>query len=228
MDTQGGVIEPFDPYWDNVVALLPLKNNQNNLVTDGIIFSSENLSYTEDERFGTVAHFTANTRLYHTTNFAMGVNTSFTIELFVKMNREDAEGMAFLSFSLEGSATNPRIGLTRYGSERMLQFTSGSHGTAFRTGVLPMDANKWYHVALVYDAVSTNDNYFAFLDGQISYQAKLSKAAINSTRLNVGYMYYGTHRYLEGRASNFRFTKGVARYTENFTPPTEPFPNRGP
>ena len=49
-------------------------------------------------------------------------------------------------------------------------------------------------------------------------------------RLYIGASDYnsGSSEYLTGYIDDLRITKGYARYTATFTPPTAAFPNTGP
>lgn len=102
-------------------------------------------------------------------------------------------------------------------SSSFIYFTSGSVRISFGT----ISANTWYHVAVVKSSGST-------------------KLYVNGT--NVGVTYADANNYLDGSPAignylpnpiygfagyidDFRITKGIARYTANFTPPTQAFPN---
>lgn len=82
----------------------------------------------------------------------------------------------------------------------------------------PLSMNTWHHVAVT----RSGSTWKVFVDGVQTYTA--TNAAKISTTTNNVYIgansnsnAYGFHGYLE----NFRITKGLARYTANFTPPTE-------
>lgn len=102
-------------------------------------------------------------------------------------------------------------------SSCFIYFTSGT----IRISSGTISTNTWYHVAVVRSSGSTN----LYVDG-----------------INVGATYADTNNYLDGTPiignyipsptygfagyiDDIRITKGVARYTANFTPPTQAFPN---
>ena len=80
--------------------------------------------------------------------------------------------------------------------------------------------NTWHHVAASRQGTSLR----VFLDGT------LVNTSINSTDLTLGRLRVGsnganTGEFFQGWIDELRVTKGVARYTANFTPPTAPFPD---
>jgi hypothetical protein len=83
-------------------------------------------------------------------------------------------------------------------------------------------ANTWQHLALTRSGVSTR----MFVDGQ---QKGTTNTSYNGTfRMDVIGTFFLSGNYFgldfNGYIDDLRITKGVARYTANFTPPTEPFP----
>ena len=85
--------------------------------------------------------------------------------------------------------------------------------------------STWYHVAYT-RAGSTNR---LFVDGQsLTLTTNTFTPATSSTgtlRIGTERFYSGYNHDLTGYIDDFRITKGVARYTANFTPPTLPFPD---
>jgi hypothetical protein len=78
---------------------------------------------------------------------------------------------------------------------------------------LPQD--KWVHIAWV----RSGNNYYLFFNGQIVGTATDSRALANATYpLKIGGDY--ANHYFNGYIDEVRISKGVARWTSNFTPPT--------
>ena len=81
--------------------------------------------------------------------------------------------------------------------------------------------NSWNHYALVRDSSNVVTGYINGVSvdtWSTSLNFTLGSAPrIGSTVNNTS--------YFDGYIDDLRITKGVARYTSNFTPPTEPFPN---
>lgn len=83
--------------------------------------------------------------------------------------------------------------------------------------------NEWSHIALV----RSGANVTIYKNGS-SVAAMSSAGSFNfgGGPFAIGRFNDGTHiRDLDGYIDELRVTKGVARYTANFTPPTAPFPN---
>lgn len=86
-----------------------------------------------------------------------------------------------------------------------------------------MSLNTWYHIAVVRKA----GNFNIYLNGTSiiskTLAASLPDAGVNG--LTIGRTNYsGGTQYFNGYIDDFRITKGVARYTTNFTPPVAPLP----
>jgi len=108
--------------------------------------------------------------------------------------------------------------LTTNGSLRI--FSSTTIGTS----TSQISLNTWTHVALARSAGSATFYIGGQSAGTSSFSNNLSEqdmtigAAIDLRAQNTTLKYNG---YID----DFRITKGVARYTSNFTPPTAPFPD---
>jgi len=80
------------------------------------------------------------------------------------------------------------------------------------------DLDTWYHIAVVLDG----SNYKFFVDGISKGSDTCSEALANfAAPLLIGARDLGTpDRFFDGWIDELRISKGVARYTSNFTPPT--------
>jgi len=75
---------------------------------------------------------------------------------------------------------------------------------------------NWHHVAFV--RVHSTGVITRYLNGQAN-GTTTSDVATNTENLEIGYVASGSDE--EGYIQDLRITKGLARYTANFTPPTE-------
>ena len=83
-----------------------------------------------------------------------------------------------------------------------------------------LQVNQWNHIAAVRDG----SNIKLFLNGtQVGSTYNIGNTAINSTteKLRVGDDNNGGNPGTTGYIDDLRITKGIARYTTNFTPPTQ-------
>lgn len=79
--------------------------------------------------------------------------------------------------------------------------------------------NTWAHVAVTKSA----DTVQMFINGTLAGTAT-STVNLSQSVITVGASTTGTESH-NGYIDDLRITKGVARYTANFTPPTAPFPD---
>lgn len=90
----------------------------------------------------------------------------------------------------------------------------------FTTGVSPV-LNTWQHIAVSRSGTSLR----IFVDGtQVGTTNSNSRSYdLSTTSLTIGSQ--GAGYYLTGNIDELRVSKGIARYTANFTPPSSPFPD---
>jgi hypothetical protein len=103
----------------------------------------------------------------------------------------------------------------------------------YQWGSATLATDQWHHIAATYDGTSTR----VFLNGTLLTAGSNSGSSNRNNNVpfyigashNVGNLDYtlggATIHGFIGNISNVRITKGVARYTANFTPLTAPFPN---
>ena len=144
-------------------------------------------------------------------NFGTG---DFTAEFWVYFNSVAAD-QGFLG----GSTTNAWE--IRWRTSTGLNL--GRLNTAFdSTFAWSPSINTWYHVAVT----RSSANVRAFIDG-----TQIGTTSTNSNTYNSGTLFYvgltdTSNNALNGYLDDVRITKGYARYTGNFTAPTEPFPTK--
>ena len=87
--------------------------------------------------------------------------------------------------------------------------------------------NQWYHIALTRQGQTLR----GFVDGLQFATQTIDESNIFNLSLGFAMGIGGNSwdeqlSYTSDYIDELRITKGVARYTSNFTPPTEPFPNQ--
>jgi len=94
----------------------------------------------------------------------------------------------------------------RFQGHSSLIFNSGSNATQ----------DAWSHVAIT----RSGNNYTMWVNGTSSNTATSSLDWTGTVDLTIGYSHSS---YYQGYIQDFRLTKGLARYTSTFTPPTAEF-----
>lgn len=93
------------------------------------------------------------------------------------------------------------------------------HGTSQYMSGGAVAANTWYHLMLLRDA----GGFKCYLDGVKIFEFA-STVSFNTSVLYIGYETSNASRAWYGYLDDFRITRGVARRSANFTPPTTAFP----
>jgi hypothetical protein len=154
-------------------------------------------------------------------NIAFGTG-DFTVEAWVYTNVLVGE-RGFIQTSatvggLQTSYTNGVISTVAAGAGSYT-FNCNIAGTNIG-GSVPVTTGTWYHVAFTRSSGSVR----LFINGTLAGGPTTITANLDGQNICVG-GYYSTGYLWNGYVDDLRITKGYARYTSSFTPPTAAFPN---
>jgi hypothetical protein len=141
----------------------------------------------------------------------------FTIELWLYPTSVAATSNIW---SQRTSASN---GISFRLSASKLNFFYDNLGTGSFSGATSLLNNTWQHVALT----RQGNNFKLWLDGQLDGTSAAISADVTSTidpKVGAAAGTSNVEAY-SGYIDDLRITKGIARYTASFTPPTAPFPD---
>ena len=149
------------------------------------------------------------------TAFQFGTG-DFTVETWARLSATGAEHNTIITTG------DPEVS-TGFSFQRLvtgvLNFRSNGNAYNYNSSI-NVPTNTWTHLA----ASRGGGTVRLFIDGVVVssgvFPVNLSDAATL-----IGYRNASYNGYLNGYLDDFRITKGVARYTSNFTPPTAPFPD---
>lgn len=211
----------YDPYWENVVSLLHFEEDFKDetgrlwlpqgapaISSDEFAFGSNSLFISGGDRNGLLGQKSA--------DFAISTD-DFTIEMFVFCL--DENDRVFIEIGT-GSGWYGRFWIDRY--QGKLSIAGGPSVSRWvHSGDIPL--NEWVHIA----ACIKSNNIYGFVNGKLVGSSNVSgQLPTGDLIAGIGYVLpQANNANMRGYIDELRITKGVARYTENFTPPTEPFPN---
>jgi hypothetical protein len=145
-------------------------------------------------------------------NFVFGAG-NWTVELWVYLNSTGRQGFVALE---DNNGTNVpwEIGLNASNKFRALVQTSG--GQVVIDGTTTPSTSTWYHIAAVRNGATVT----LYVNGTSEATGSVSTNALvaETNSVYVGQYAYGFQ--FNGYIDDLRITKGIARYVQNFTPPT--------
>jgi len=159
-------------------------------------------------------------------NLALGTS-SFTVEYWLYMYKNannpivtfggtGANFDAFFGYAANEGVNAQKIQWYLTSNASSWNITGG-YSAIVMSGLIPI--NMWHHVAFV----RNGDTFSMYVDGQLINSGTNSSSiyqGANSVMIGNGQL----TGYFPGVISNFRFVKGTAVYTANFTPPRGPLP----
>lgn len=153
----------------------------------------------------------------------------WTFECWVRFNSLSQ----FQSIFSSAVSSGIQLGLTGGTSSFKLQFNLSSQTAVLNTATT-LSSSTWYHFALTYvDSSQTMSN---FVNGSLENSSSDSAWSTTTDQYLGGpnhsvsnhVVVLGVNRSngfpLDGQLTDVRFTRGIARYTANFTPPTASLP----
>lgn len=230
---QMGATVARDSNFANVTLLLHMDgSNGGTTFTDSsgncTIAANNTTTNTSVKKFGTAsAYFSADSSYLYVSSATTGVadfgTGDFTVEMFVYRTttgrdiffdtRQNAQSTGYFIVATPSSGNILQIGIngTQYGSTATIA------------------TNQWVHIAASREngtvrgfidgtLVSTNSDSTSITDGTNGTYPPLIGATGNTWAAT-------TTANMDGYIDELRITKGVARYTSNFTAPTVAFPN---
>ena len=215
----GSAPEAPEPYWGDVVLLL--KGDGAHGSTDIIDYSQEghSLSVTGETSFsGGKTKFGCSSILFDRSGgVRLPVSSSLTLTNDFTIECWASGGGQYGTFIGDIPGTT----FIETGYSRGVFIRLGGHNAGY-TSFNPNDG-LWKNYTLTREG----DAIKFFLDGV--HRASLNTANVFDLSNGwVGVSGQGLQYSFDGHIAELRVTKGVARYTSNFTPPTAPFPTTGP
>ena len=152
--------------------------------------------------------------------------SNFTIESWVYLNNSNGGGIVGKQ---RGVSSWGEYVFASLSSSRYLFFgctTGGESGSGWTminlTASIAVPLQSWAHVAVT----RSGSVFTLWIDGASAGNATSSSSITSgSGLLSIGSSKDSGALGMNGYIDDLRITKGVARYTANFTPPTAPFPD---
>ncbi len=222
---------PVDPYYSDVSLLLHMDGTSGSTTfTDNssspktVTANGNTAVNTSIFKYGTGSALFDGSGGYLQIPYSSDFNLSsvdFTIELWFNAN-SFATVSSLLAKDTYGS--NYDWGLQINNATTIVIYTVAT--TQSLTVTVPtMSVGTWYHIALVRNNSANTTSLY--LNG-ISYGSNgMGFTNVNQSFLTIGCNGWNNpEQFFNGYIDDVRITKGVARYTANFTPPTQAFPNQ--
>jgi hypothetical protein len=202
---------------DDKTNLLLHFNNANDSSGNNLNFTNTSVTFTNTAptKFSNYANFNGSAYLTHAnnTNFALEGN-NFTVDFWIYRSASDGDKTIFANYN----NNNNRWHLFLDGTDgKLFLFKRVSNTTTMNDSNSKwnkiLNTNTWYHVALV----KIGTQFTLFVNGN-------NEGTIDHGQdfTNVSGTFYIGYNFV-GRLDEFRLSKGVVRWTENFTPPTTDF-----
>ena len=151
----------------------------------------------------------------------LDLDGDFTVEGWIRQDSSSTQQFPIVMEKGNGSELANTWGLiiNNTGADDQLAFFWGGPRQYLGLGFIAPD--QWYHFAICRSGTSV----YVFLDGVEGDPPGTTSANFSSTyNLRIGTAGGGSLNPFKGYLDDIRITKGIARYTANFTPPTEAFP----
>ncbi|MEW6403834.1 MAG: LamG-like jellyroll fold domain-containing protein, partial [Chloroflexota bacterium] len=152
-------------------------------------------------------------------------SANFTIDLWVKKNRTNAP-LAELIYSRGNSSAVRDFELQMMSTGTVAFYVWDSAGSAKIAFGPSMNDTNWHHIA----AVRNGNNLTLYVDGvggtpvdMTGFTCRDAAYPLTIGRLGDYAPANSTDYYFQGWADEFRVSKGIARWTSNFTPPNLPY-----
>lgn len=212
---------PVTPGIDSYTKLLLHCENTTDVAGSHTVTATGATVSSSQAKFGSSSFSYNGSGQYHTitsdSNLVFGTG-DFTVELWFYLNSNATE-QALISCRNTGDSGNHSWILKIGGTQNCISFHSDSAGI-FDQSTGAFSATTWNHVA----ATRSGSTLRIFLNG-----AKISSDISNSMDLSSTNNYrLGKEDYpgtgvgdFNGYIDEVRFSKGIARWTANFTPPTK-------
>jgi hypothetical protein len=212
-----------DPYRSNVSLMLTGEDfidwsNQHNAITNN---GSVTLNTTTKKFNASSLYFngsTQNLTLNASSNFNFGTD-NFTIECWFNQTSKITSYPCLVNFNGPWAANVFELQVNTDDVGNKICFSARNGGANILVSTTQPVAGTWYHVAVV----KSGSSLLLFVNGvqeaSASYTSDISGG--NSTA-NIGGI---SSKYFNGYIADMRITKGVARYTTNFTVPTAALPS---
>jgi hypothetical protein len=151
------------------------------------------------------------------TAFTFGTG-DFTIECWVYLTNSSATTQTIMGVDLSGSTNSIQIWYNNGSTPNKISFNV--YGNPRFDSSSTVSINNWMHLAFT----RSSGTFKMFINGVQEATGSLSTNFPNNVFV-VGRGYISANQeYFYGYIDDLRVTKGYARYTSNFTPPTSAFP----
>ncbi len=197
----------------------------NSMMPDWVTIGNAQIS-TSVKKYGTgsMSFDGTDDRLTSATNPAFAFGTGdFTVEAWINTNILTGEkGFIQTSATVGGLQTSYTNGVIAVVAAGAGSYTINVNiaGTNV-AGSIPVTTGTWYHVAFT----RASGVVRSFINGALSGGPTTITANLDGQNMVVG-GYYSTGYLWNGYVDDLRVTKGFARYTAAFTPPTSAFPDQ--
>lgn len=230
---KGGGDEPdqLDPHWDNVQALLHFDgSDESESFVDqkghGFlkVSGSPQLDATQ-KKFGPTSLWLPGTdaAIETVSSADFGLNQgAWTVEFWIFLAQLPNANREIVTFS-----QGPSLGISYHAlalhinPSNVLNWYNGSNNgvTSFQ-----FTADSWIHIACTRSGASGTP-VRVFVNGSQVGASSATSRSYSPVQIRIGRSSGLGSAGLPCWIDDFRFTNGVARYTEDFTPPDAPFPN---